>query len=70
MVPLTTEIGGGFDARPIFEPDGTNGLKQRSCLMTNRIAGMAVANVGDSIGVMASGDMERVDAAMMLLLGL
>ncbi len=70
VVPLTGELSGELVTRPVFQPDSGNGLKEPSRLMTNRIAGTPIANVGKVIGIMSREDMERVDAALSLVLGL
>ena len=70
VVPLTRETRSGLVTRPVFQPDESNGLKEPSRLMTNRIAGTPVTNVGIVIGMMSPEDMERVDAALSLVLGL
>jgi mRNA interferase MazF len=70
VVPLTGEVRSGLVTRPVFQPDESNGLLEPSRLMTNRIAGTPMANVGKMIGTMSRVDMERVDAALSLILGL
>jgi mRNA interferase MazF len=70
VVPLTGEVRSGLLTRPVFQPDESNGLLEPSRLMTNRIAGAPIANVGKIIGTMSREDMERVDAALSLVLGL
>lgn len=70
VIPLTRETSGELLTRPVFEPDEDNGLQEPSRLMTNRLAGTPLANVGKIIGTMSRDDMERVDAALSLLLGL
>ncbi len=70
VVPLTGEVRSELVTRPVFQPDGSNGLQEPSRLMTNRIAGTPLANVGKIIGVMSKEDMARIDAALSLVLGL
>jgi mRNA interferase MazF len=70
VVPLTGEVSGNLVTRPVFQPDENNGLLQPSRLMTNRIAGTPIANVGKAVGFMSADDMGRVDEALSLILGL
>jgi mRNA interferase MazF len=70
VVPLTGEISSAFVTRPVFLPEDGNGLLEPSRLMTNRIAGTPIGNVGKVFGAMSPEDMERVDAALSLVLGL
>ena len=70
VVPLTGETDSKLLTRPIFDPDARNGLQAPSRMMTNRIAGAPIASVGKFIGMMSDQDMERVDAAIALMLGL
>jgi mRNA interferase MazF len=70
IVPLTGETRGEAITRPIFSPDDSNGLQQVCRMMTNRIMGVPIANVGKVVGKMSPEDLERVDAALSLILGL
>ena len=70
VVPLTGETRRGLLTSPVFEPDTNNGLKEPSRLMTNRLAGTPLTIVGKIIGTMSAEDMDRVDAALTLVLGL
>ncbi len=70
VIPMTKEVEGNLVTRPVFQPDSANGLREPSRLMTNRIAGTPVANVGKIIGILSDADMERVDASLLLVLGL
>lgn len=70
VVPLTTSDSAMPDLKPTFQPDETNGLKEQSNLMIQRIGSVRKSDVGDLIGAMSDEDMARVDAALLMLLGL
>jgi mRNA interferase MazF len=70
IVPLTSETGGSLLTRPVFAPDQTNGLREASRLMSDRIGSAPLSRLGNSIGTMSSEDMDRVDSALRLLLDL
>ena len=70
IVPLTSEIANNLLTLPVIMPDDNNGLKEPSRLMTNRMTGAARFQIGRVIGRISERDMERVDAALMLALGL
>ena len=70
VVPLTSLDVNDDLAMPILLPDDMNGLLEPSCLMTQRIAAVRKNDLGKIIGSMSRNDMERVDAALLLVLGL
>jgi mRNA interferase MazF len=70
VVPLTKNDSSELSLRPIFLPDSTNGLLELSSLMTHRIGAVRKSNIGKRIGTMSGEDMQRVDAALSLVLGL
>jgi mRNA interferase MazF len=70
VVPLTTFDSSTPDLKPTFLPDELNGLKEQSSLMIQRIGSVRKSDIGGIIGDMSGEDMERIDAALMLLLGL
>ncbi len=70
VVPLTSFDSSTPVLRPTFLPDERNGLKEPSSLMIQRIGSVRKSDVGGAIGEMSREDMEKVDAALMMLLGL
>ena len=70
VTPLTGGERGDLAIKPVFVPDAKNGLLEPSSLMTQRIASVRKFDVGNFIGMMSEDDMERVDAALALVLGL
>jgi mRNA interferase MazF len=70
VVPLTGDVRNDLVTRPVFLPDESNGLREPSRMMTNRLIGTPLTNVGAVIGTMSHDDMRRVDAALALVLGL
>jgi mRNA interferase MazF len=59
---------------PLFrlavEPSETNGLKATSRLMVDKITTMPKLKLGTRLGRLADDDMERLNRAMMIFLGL
>jgi mRNA interferase MazF len=70
VVPLTTEDAVDRLIRPLIQPDEQNGLDQPSSAMINRIGAIRKSDVGRFAGSLSRPDMERVDAALSLVLGL
>ena len=70
VVPLTSRDSADLDLRPVLLPDDANGLKEPSSLMTHRIAAVSKSDIGTAVGALSAMDMERVDAALTLVLGL
>ena len=52
-----------------FEPDAENGLLESSDLMTDKMMAIARNKLGRKIGALSPEDMERVEDAMLLVLG-
>ncbi len=70
VVPFTRAESAAPNLRPLFFPDEVNGLHESSNLMTNRIVAVRKSDIGKVVGTMSDDDMDRVDAALSLLLGL
>ena len=70
VVPLTRSESTPPDLKPLFLPDETNGLIEPSTLMIQRINSVRKSDIGKVVGTMSQDDMDRVDAALSLLLGL
>ncbi|MGD9537002.1 MAG: type II toxin-antitoxin system PemK/MazF family toxin [Alphaproteobacteria bacterium] len=57
-------------ARPIVEPDGTNGLRIASRLMVDKITTVPKTKLGKRIGKLGDADMLRLNRAILVCLGL
>ncbi len=70
VVPLSSYEAVEDPATPILAPDDVNGLSEASRFMTHRIGAIPKSDIGKVIGTLSPEDMERVDAALSLVLGL
>jgi mRNA interferase MazF len=57
-------------ARPIVEPDGSNGLRTASRLMVDKITTVPKSKLGRRIGRLGDADMVRLNRAILVFLGL
>ncbi|MSP82185.1 MAG: type II toxin-antitoxin system PemK/MazF family toxin [Alphaproteobacteria bacterium] len=57
-------------ARPVVEPNDTNGLRAASSIMVDKITTVPRSRLGRLIGHLGRSDMVRLDRAMMTFLGL
>ena len=70
VAPFTSDIPGDMLLRPVFEPSSENGLRDRSALMVDKITPARWADIGDVAGRLSNDDMERVEVAMQMILGI
>jgi mRNA interferase MazF len=70
VAPFTSDIPGEMILRPVFEPDGVNGLKAVSTLMVDKITPAKRSDVGETIGLMQDSDMDRIDASLRIIFAL
>jgi mRNA interferase MazF len=70
IVPLTSRDVDDNFITPLIIPDGANGPNEPSRAMVQRMGAIHKANVGNPIGSLSNEDMNRVDAALALILGL
>lgn len=72
MIVISLTKGDAIDRaiRPLIQPDEQNGLDQPSCAMINRVGAIRKSDIGRIVGALSTADMERVDAALSLVLGL
>ena len=70
ICPLTTDIGLSAEFRIAVEPTDRNGLDARSAVMADKIDTVKRSRLGRRIGRMDAGDMELVEAAVVVFLGL
>lgn len=67
--PFTSQANENVPTRPRFFPDANNGLRETSDLMVDKIMTVARSKLGKKMGSISAEDMERVEDAMLLVLG-
>ena len=67
---LTTDLTVAPLMRLPVEPDGANGLKQRSSLMVDKVTTLPRTRLGQRIGRLGDEDMARLGRALVVFLGL
>jgi mRNA interferase MazF len=67
--PFTTFDGSEVPTRPRFDPSAENGLRKPCELMTEKIIAVPRNKLGRRVGAVTSDDMERVEQALLLVLG-
>ena len=70
VVPLTTRTAEDNAVMPVLLPDEQNGLVDASKAMTHRISAIRKSDIGRVAGTLSAKDMERVDAALQIVLGI
>jgi mRNA interferase MazF len=68
--PITSEITEKLSLRPIVEASASNGLRVRSQIMTDRMLAVPRGRMRQVIGALDPANADRLDAAMLLVLGL
>lgn len=68
--PVTSELTEKLQIRPIVEPNEANGLHVRSQIMTDRILAVPRERVRQLIGNVDYQTRDRLDSALLLVLGL
>ena len=68
--PITSEIAEKLPLRPVIEATESNGLRVRSQVMTDRMLAVPRDRVRQIIGTLDSVNANRLDAAILLVLGL
>jgi mRNA interferase MazF len=68
--PITSEITEKLPIRPIVDAASSNGLRDRSQIMTDRMLAVPRDRVRQVIGVIDSRTRDRLDNALLLVLGL
>ena len=68
--PITSELTGKLPIRPLVEPDETNALRVQSQIMTDRILAVPRERVRQVIGQIDRQTRDRLDRALLLVLGL
>ena len=70
VCPFTTDPTEAPLIRLVVETDGSNGLKERSNLMVDKITTVRRDSLGERIGELDEQDMTRLGRAVMVFLGL
>jgi mRNA interferase MazF len=68
--PVTSEVTEKLEIRPIVEPNAANGLRVLSQIMTDRILAVPRERVRQVIGNVDLLTRDRLDSALLLVLGL
>ena len=69
VCPLTTHLTGAASLRVAVEPTEGNGLRARSEIMVEKLAGVARARLREVIGQLDRATMTAVDRTLLLVLG-
>jgi len=67
---FTTFDSSGITTRVLIPATDTNGLRQDSYVMTEKIAAVEPAELGDQIGVLTNTQMDQVTRGMAAVLGI
>jgi mRNA interferase MazF len=67
---LTSEMVEAPDFRITIDPSDNNGLRARSQIMTDKPVTVRRARIGQSIGRLNEGDLNRLNAALAFVMGL
>ncbi len=68
--PITSEVAEKLPIRPIIEAEESNGLRIRSQIMTDRMLAVPRDRVRQVIGIIDAPTSDRLDGALLLVLGL
>ncbi len=70
ICPMSSDVRESPRLRPIVEPDASNGLRIRSQIMTEKITPVRRDRVRRVLGALDAAVLERVDRALLVVLGL
>ena len=70
ILPITSTIVDGSFIRVVVVPDGQNGLREISQVMTDKITSTPRTRVGQVIGVLDPKNLSDIEARLARLLGL
>jgi mRNA interferase MazF len=70
VCPVSSDIVGTPRLRPIIEPSTQNGLRMRSQIMTDKLIAVRRDRIRQTIGTLEEETCERLDRALLLVLGL
>jgi mRNA interferase MazF len=70
ICPTTTDVQDDLPLRPLLNPSSENGLRLRSQIMTDKMAAIRREQIRGVIGHIETGTAERLDRALLVILGL
>ena len=70
ICPLTSDLQGNWPLRILIEPSPTNGLRQTSHVMIDKIAAITHEHRREKIGEITAEEMDEVSQQLGLVLGL
>jgi mRNA interferase MazF len=70
VCPITSDLTERLPVRPTVQPKAGNGLRLQSQVMTDKIFALPRDQVRQSIGAVDAETSDRLDAALLLVLGL
>ena len=70
VCPLTSDITERMPLRPIVEADPSNGLRERSQIMTDKMLAMRSDRIRGVLGAIDTSTGDRLDRALLVVLGL
>jgi mRNA interferase MazF len=70
VIPFTSDLDIETVVRPIFEPSSTNGLRERSALMTDKMTPVRRTDIGEVVGRLTDDDMAQAEEAIQIVLGM
>jgi mRNA interferase MazF len=70
VCPMSSELFDPSRLRPMVDPSVHNGLRVRSQIMTDKVTAVARSRIRRVVGTLDKADRERLDGALLLVLGL
>lgn len=70
LCPFSSFLSDAADFRPTIEPSETNGLKERSQAMADKITHLKKASIRQIIGHLSEDDMSKLELAIINITGL
>jgi mRNA interferase MazF len=70
ICPISSDIQEGLSLRPTIEAQTANGLRLRSQIMTDKMIALRHDRVRQVIGHLDSETIEKIDRALLVVLGL
>jgi mRNA interferase MazF len=70
VCPMSSEVTASHRLRPVVEPTASNGLRLRSQIMTDKINALRRDRVRQVLGSLDTDTSERLDSALLVVLGL
>jgi mRNA interferase MazF len=70
ICPMSSEVTELHRLRPVVEPTASNGLRLRSQIMTDKISALRRDRVRQVLGSLDTDASERLDGALLVVLGL